>query len=101
MVQVATPFELTGAPANEFVMDFVGRGDIGIKRLSLQSAHTLARLEPVQPGFSLPSSVTLREAVSYLAMKQIAWVNLTDAAGRHAGVLYAADIFTPLAGKHG
>ena len=95
VMQVATPLELTGAPANDFVEAFIGRSDIGIKRLSLQSAQTLARMESPQPGSSLAGSVSLREAVSYLAMKQIERVNLTDAAGAHAGVLYAADIFTP------
>ena len=101
LVQVASPLELTSAPVNGFVMDFVGSSDIGIKRLSLRSAQTLARTESPQPGASLAGSATLREAVSFLAMKQIARVNLTDAAGAHAGVLYAADIFTPDGDKHG
>ncbi len=101
LVQMATPLELTGAPVNAFVLDFVGRSDIGIKRLSLQSAQSLARMESPQPGASLPGSVSLREAVSYLAMAQIAHVNLTDAAGSHVGVLHAADIFTPSIHAHG
>jgi osmoprotectant transport system ATP-binding protein len=93
IVQLATPLELLATPANAFVVDFVGRGDIGIKLLSLQSAQSLARHEPQRQGPSLPAATTLREAVSYLAMRQLAVVNLTDAAGAHAGVLHAADIF--------
>jgi len=93
IVQLATPLELLATPANAFVVDFVGRGDIGIKLLSLQSAQSLARHEPQHRGPSLPAATTLREAVSYLAMRQLAVVNLTDAAGAHAGVLHAADIF--------
>ncbi len=93
IVQVATPLELLARPANALVVDFVGRGDIGIKLLSLQSAQSLARHEPQRQGPSLPAAITLREAVSYLAMRQLAVVNLTDAAGAHAGVLHAADIF--------
>lgn len=93
IVQVATPLELLARPANAFVVDFVGRSDIGIKLLSLQSAQSLARHEPQRRGPSLPAATTLREAVSYLAMRQLAVVNLTDAGGAHAGVLHAADIF--------
>ncbi len=93
IVQVAAPLELLAAPANALVVDFVGRGDIGIKLLSLQSAQNLARQEPQRQGPGLPAATTLREAVSYLAMHRLAVVNLTDAAGAHAGVLHAADIF--------
>ena len=100
IVQVATPLELLARPANAFVVDFVGRGDIGIKLLSLQSAQGLAREEPRQPGPSLPTATTLREAVSFLAMHQLAAVNLTDACGAHAGVLHAADIFSKVEPSH-
>ncbi|WP_309678358.1 ABC transporter ATP-binding protein [Polaromonas sp.] len=93
VVQVAAPLELLAAPASDFVVDFVGRSDIGIKLLSLQSAQSLARPEPQRPGPGLPAATTLREAVSFLAMQRLAVVNLTDAAGAHAGVLHAADIF--------
>ena len=93
IVQVATPLELLARPANALVVDFVGRSDIGIKLLSLQSAQSLARHEPQHRGPSLPATTTLREAVSYLAMRQLSVVNLTDAAGAHIGVLHAADIF--------
>jgi len=93
IVQVAAPLELLARPANALVVDFVGRGDIGIKLLSLQSARSLARQEPQGQGPGLPAATTLREAVSYLAMHQLAVVNLTDCAGAHAGVLHAADIF--------
>ena len=93
IVQVAAPLELLARPANALVVDFVGRGDIGIKLLSLQSAQSLARQEPPRQGPGLPAATTLREAVSYLAMHQLAVVNLTDCAGAHAGVLHAADIF--------
>ena len=94
VVQVASPLELLTAPANEFVVDFVGRSDIGIKRLSLQPAGGLARRQARQPGPSLRADSSLREAVSYLAMHQLTFVNLDDGAGGHAGVLHAADIFS-------
>ena len=97
IVQVATPLELLAAPANAFVVDFVGRSDIGIKLLSLKPAASLARREPGHADASLPglpSTASLREAVSFLAMHQLAAVNLSDASGAHAGVLHAVDIFS-------
>ncbi len=97
IVQVGTPLELLTNPANELVVDFVGRSDIGIKLLSLQSAGSLARDEPAGSGESLPAQASLREAVSFMTRQQVDAVNLVDAAGTPAGVLHAADIFAPRA----
>ena len=101
VVQVATPLALLTSPASQWVVDFVGRTDIGIKRLSLQSALSLARAEPQRSGESLSGAISLREALSFLALRQRASVNLTDALGAHAGVLYAADIFSQAGPPHG
>ena len=97
IVQVATPLQLLAEPANAQVEDFVGRSDVGIKLLSLRPAASLARSEPPCAGPGLPATATLREVVSHLAARQSACVNLTDAAGGHAGVLHAADVFSPKA----
>ena len=96
VVQVASPLALLTEPANQFVVDFVGRSDIGIKRLSLQPAGTLVRQQARQPGPSLRADSSLREAVSYLVMHRLASINLDDGAGAHAGVLHASDIFSQL-----
>ena len=96
LVQVASPLVLLTEPANDFVVDFVGSSDIGIKRLSLQSAGGLARQQARQTGPRLRADSSLRVAVSYLARHQLASVNLDDSAGDHAGVLHAADIFSQL-----
>ena len=98
VVQSGTPLELLTAPASGFVVDFLGRSDIGIKLLSLQSAQSVARDEaqaPALDGTSLASDATLREAVSFMAARQLAVVSLVNASGQPAGVLHAADIFQP------
>ncbi len=97
IVQMGSPMALLSAPANELVMDFIGRSDRGIKLLALVPALSLARHEPAMTGLSLPAQTSLREAVSFMSINQVAHVNLTDAAGTPAGVLYAADIFQPQA----
>ena len=93
IVQVGTPLRLLAAPASPLVAEFVGGSDAGLKLLSLQAAAGLARPEPRREGASLPDTTTLRDAVSFLAAHQAAWVNLADETGAHGGVLHAADIF--------
>jgi osmoprotectant transport system ATP-binding protein len=92
IVQVGSPLDLLAKPANEFVLDFVGRSDVGIKLLSLQPAQPIARAEPAEAGWTLPAHATLREVISLMALHQVAKVNLLDATGAHGGVVYAADI---------
>lgn len=101
VVQVGTPLELLARPASPQVVDFLGRSDVGIKLLSLQAVQGLARTEAPVAGDSLPATATLREAVSFLALHRAVAVNVVDAGGVHAGVLHAADIFSPPAGRHG
>ena len=93
IVQAGTPLELLAEPANDFVVDFVGRSDIGIKLLSLQTARGSARDEPAGASPALSQNATLREAVSLMSAHRLAQVNLVDGEGGHAGVLHAADIF--------
>jgi osmoprotectant transport system ATP-binding protein len=93
IVQVGSPLDLLANPASEFVLDFVGRCDVGIKLLSLQPAQAIARAEAAVTGWTLPANATLREVISLMALHQVAQVNLLNAAGAHGGVVYAVDIF--------
>ena len=93
IVQVGTPLALLSQPASDLVADFVGRSDVGIKLLSLQSAGSLARAGVAQAGPSMAASASLREAVSTMALHGCASLNLTDETGAPAGVLFAADLF--------
>jgi osmoprotectant transport system ATP-binding protein len=93
IVQVGTPLALLATPANEFVVDFVGRSDIGIKLLSLQQASDYARSEPAGAGLALQHNATLREAVSFMSAHHLDRVNLVDGQSKPAGVLHVADIF--------
>ena len=100
VVQVSTPLDLLARPAGEQVIDFVGRSDIGIKLLALQTVQSLAKAQAAQGSVSLLASTTLREAVSFLAVRHLAMVNVVDAAGVHAGVLHASDIFSNVDERH-
>jgi osmoprotectant transport system ATP-binding protein len=100
VVQAATPLELLAQPANDAVVDFFGRSDIGIKLLSLQTVRSLVRVEAAVGGHSLAAATTLREAVSFMAAHGQSSVDVVDGAGAPVGVLHAADIFTA-EGRHG
>ena len=95
VLQMAAPMDLLAHPANAQVLDFLGRSDLGIKRLSLQTVLSLARVQSPCGGPRLSGSATLREAVSLLAQHSLTAVDVTDASGAHAGVLHAVDIFQP------
>lgn len=100
VVQIGTPLDLLSRPATPFVVDFVGRSDIGIKRLSLLPARGLARPEAPCTGPTLPEDMSLREALSAMATHGTAVANVVDRTGAHAGVLHVADIFEPHGGGY-
>jgi osmoprotectant transport system ATP-binding protein len=95
IVQVGSPLELLTQPANDFVVDFVGRADFGIKLLSLGQVRSVARAEVAIDGPSLSFDASLRELISFMAVHRVMQVNVVDAVGAHAGVAHAADIFGP------
>jgi osmoprotectant transport system ATP-binding protein len=93
IVQVGSPLELLSQPASDFVVDFLGRGDLGIKLLSLETAGAFARAEVAIDEPSLPADASLREVVSFMAVHRVMQVNVVDSNALHVGVLHAADIF--------
>ena len=94
IVQVGSPMELLTQPANDFVVDFLGRSDLGIKRLSLEMAVTFARDEVAIDGPGLSADASLREVVSFMAVHRVMQVNVVGNHATHVGVVHAADIFS-------
>ena len=104
VVQVGTPLELLAHPADDFVLDFIGRADLGIKLLSLKSVAPLVRHQPAPANApALPCSANLREAVACLAAHGCATLAVLDTSGQPLGSLRAADVFaeTSLPDVHG
>ncbi len=94
IVQVASPLELLSNPVNDFVLDFVGRSDLGIKLLSLKAVAPLVRLAPAPPGApALAQTATLREAVATLAAQGVGVLSVVNPQQQPVGSLHAADIF--------
>ncbi len=96
IVQVGSPLALLTQPANDFVVDFLGRSDLGIKLLSLQTAGPFARTGLTIDGPAVSADASLREVVSFMAAHGVMQVNVVRNDGAHFGVVHAADIFTTL-----
>jgi osmoprotectant transport system ATP-binding protein len=104
VVQVGTPLELLTHPASDFVLDFIGRADLGIKLLSLKLVAPLVRPQCAPANApELACTANLREAVAALAAYGCATLAVLDAQRRVLGSLHAADVFaqTPLPDGHG
>jgi osmoprotectant transport system ATP-binding protein len=63
VVQVGTPREILSSPANDFVADFVGRSDIGIKLLRLYTVATCSDREVTAPARPSPQREPARSLV--------------------------------------
>lgn len=79
-------------PASDFVRDFVGQSDVGVRLLGLDTVAS--RMRPLQPvsGEPIAASATLREALSAFVARRVSSLPVIDAQGQPAGVLHFADL---------
>ena len=100
VVQVGSPLELLSKPANDFVADFIGRADRGIKLLSLRAIEPYVGSAPAAPDApSIAITATVREAVSCMAAAGVAVLGVCNRDGRVVGSVQAADLLLPV--RHG
>jgi osmoprotectant transport system ATP-binding protein len=92
IVQRGTPLELLETPADDFVRNFVGRGDLGLKLLSLRRVGERVRRGETAEGAALPLDASLREALSAMAAGRADRLPVDDAEGRPVGVITLADL---------
>ncbi len=92
VVQVGTPAQLLAEPANDFVSSFVGRSDLGLRLLGLQTVAD--RLRPGEPadGAAIAATLNLREALSIFVERHVDRLPVADAQGRLIGALHFADL---------
>jgi osmoprotectant transport system ATP-binding protein len=99
IAQVGTPLELLQQPASDFVADFLGRADLGIKQLSLRPIAPL--VQPVRgttPMHTIADTATVREAISQMAALGVSVLGVRHADGSLLGQVQAADL---LEARHG
>ncbi|EIZ9492941.1 ABC transporter ATP-binding protein [Cronobacter sakazakii] len=86
VVQQGTPLALLTAPRNDFVRDFFGRSELGVRLLSLKQVGDF--IEPgMVDGAPVAETITLREAMSVFVERQCEALSVVDANGAHRGVL--------------
>ncbi len=87
LAQVDTPERLLGAPADDYVRDFVGF-DRGIRRLSFFPASSLdLAMDTVLPG-----TASFADGIAAATLAGEPWLLVVDAVGRPLGWVAAADL---------
>ena len=93
IAQMGSPLELLQNPANDFVADFLGRADLGLKQLSMRSiALYIKAIEDIKPSHTISYTATLREAISHMATLHVSTLCVADAQGTLLGQVQAADL---------
>jgi len=92
IVQQGRPESFLLAPANDFVRDFVGRGDAGIRLLGLQKVAGRLHHADHASGEPIQTNATLREALSQFVTRKVDQLAVVDERGNHAGTLRFADL---------
>jgi osmoprotectant transport system ATP-binding protein len=92
LVQLGSPREILTAPANDFVRDFIGRDDLGLKLLATETAAD--RVRPGEPaaGAPIPADASLRTALSILVARHADRAPVAAADGKPLGTLHLDDL---------
>jgi osmoprotectant transport system ATP-binding protein len=92
IMQLGTPLDIVESPANDFVSDFVGRGGLGLRRLSVRRVEERLRRGETAPGEPLALDASLRDALSAMTARRTDRLPIADAAGRPVGSIALADL---------
>jgi len=91
IAQNGTPIEILEQPASDFVRDFIGRNEIGLKLLALRRVGDRVRPGPGD-GEPLASAAPLTEALSQMVMRHTDRVPVRDASGTVTGSVALGDL---------
>ena len=93
VIQQGTPLELLTHPQNDFVREFFGRSELGVRLLSLRTVSDYMRRQDVAMGGEpLQEQMSLRDALSAFVARQCEVLPVTDAAGAPCGTLHFRDL---------
>jgi osmoprotectant transport system ATP-binding protein len=92
LVQVGTPREVLSSPANDFVRDFVGRKDLGLRLLAVETVASRLRAGETAPGAPIAAAASLREALSEMIVRGADRLAVAGPDGRPAGAVHLADL---------
>jgi osmoprotectant transport system ATP-binding protein len=97
LVQAGTPRDLLTAPANDFVRDFFGGANLGLRLLEIETAATVMRPEKRIDGErneaeAIPASMSLHRALSLMVARGVDRLPVVDDKGAPQGTLHLADL---------
>ncbi|MFJ3455678.1 ABC transporter ATP-binding protein [Scandinavium goeteborgense] len=92
VVQQGTPLSMLTAPENDFVREFFGRSELGVRLLSLRGVGDYVRHEEHISGEPLRASMSLREALSLFVARRSEVLPVVNDDGTPCGSLHFADL---------
>jgi osmoprotectant transport system ATP-binding protein len=92
VVQQGTPLSMLTAPENDFVREFFGRSELGVRLLSLRGVGDYVRPQENIAGEPLHASMSLREALSLFVARRSEVLPVVNEDGTPCGTLHFADL---------
>jgi osmoprotectant transport system ATP-binding protein len=91
LVRFGTPLEILEHPMSDFVRDFIGGRDIGLKLLAVHKVADRLRRGEVE-GEPIDADLTLRDALSQMIARHTETLPVRGQDGRNVGTLALADL---------
>jgi osmoprotectant transport system ATP-binding protein len=95
VVQDGPPTQLLEQPANDFVREFFGRTELGLRVLALHRVGERVRAGEVAEGEPVAEAMSLRDALSQFVLRRADRLPVVDATGRALGAIHFADLLLP------
>lgn len=92
VIQQGAPLEMLTAPANDFVEQFFGRSELGVRLLSLRSVADYVRRNEHISGEPLHEEMTLRDALSVFVASGCDVLPVVNQQGVSSGTLHFRDL---------
>lgn len=92
VVQQGTPLSMLTAPENDFVREFFGRSELGVRLLSLRGVGDYVRSQEKTAGEPLQASMSLRDALSLFVARRCEALPVVNDDGTPCGTLHFADL---------
>lgn len=95
IVQQGAPVTLLTQPASDFVRNFFGRSELGVRLLALGQAGSMARRGEWVDAEPITATLSLREALSQFIARGTDTLPVVDQQQQRVGVLHFSDLLRP------
>lgn len=94
VIQQGSPLQMLTAPVNDFVRQFFGRSELGVRLLSLRKVTDYVRRDERLDGDWLREEMTLRDALSVFVARNRDVLSVVDRHGAACGTLHFRDLLS-------